>query len=69
MDNQTLDALEKRYPKGTKVKLVQMDDVQAPPVGTIGIVDYIDSIGTIHIDWENGSTLGAVYGADIVEKI
>jgi len=56
--------LKARYKKGTKVELVRMDDTQAPPVGTKGIVRSVDDIGTIHVDWENGSSLGIVYGED-----
>ena len=46
-----------------------MDDVQAPPAGTLGRVVHVDDIGTIHIAWENGSNLGAVYGEDKVEIV
>ena len=33
-----LEALRSRYPAGTRVELLQMDDVQAPPIGTKGTV-------------------------------
>ena len=33
-----LEALRARYPAGTRVELLQMDDVQAPPIGTKGTV-------------------------------
>ena len=36
ISKETLQALRERYPKGTRVELVQMDDSQAPPVGTKG---------------------------------
>lgn len=48
---------KKRYPKGTHIELIYMDDPQAPPTGTQGIVDFVDDIGQIHIKWENGSGL------------
>ena len=35
--------------------------------GDKGIVSFIDSIGTIHVNWENGSTLGLVHGEDVFE--
>lgn len=57
------------YPKGTKVKLVKMDDVQAPPIGTKGEVMFVDDIGTIFVRWENGSGLGVSYGNDVCKKI
>lgn len=31
-----LERLRRTYPKGTKVRLLAMDDIQAPPVGTNG---------------------------------
>ncbi len=60
------------YTPGTKVRLIQMNDVQAPPAGTIGVVEHIDDIGTIHVKWETGSTLGVVWGEDkiaLVDKV
>lgn len=50
----------KTYPPGTKIKLIKMEDVQAPPSGTIGTVTCVDDIGTIHMKWSNGSSLGLV---------
>lgn len=40
-----------------------------PPVGTKGVVEFIDDIGTIHVEWENGSSLGVVYGEDLCKVI
>ena len=68
-DKTALERLRSRFPKGARVRLVQMDDVQAPPAGTLGRVVHVDDIGTIHIAWENGSNLGAVYGEDKVEVV
>ena len=61
--------LKDLYPAGTRVKLVEINDIQAPPIGTLGTVMYVDDIGTIHIKWDNGSTLGAAYPEDRVSKI
>lgn len=55
---------KKQYPKGARVELVEMNDVQAPPVGTQGTVTGVDDIGTIHVQWDNGSHLGVVFGKD-----
>ena len=41
--------LKDLYPTGTRVKLVEMNDIQAPPIGTLGTVMYVDDIETIHI--------------------
>lgn len=61
--------LKDLYPAGTRVKLLEMNDIQAPPIGTLGTVMYVDDIGTIHIKWDNGSTLGVAYPEDRVTKI
>ena len=62
-----VEELRKRYPKGTRVRLIRMDDMQAPPAGCLGRVRIVDDIGTIHVAWDNGSSLGVVYGVDEVE--
>ena len=64
-----VDAIKAMYPEGTRVWLVCMDDVQAAPVGTEGTVFSVDDMGTVHVRWDNGSTLGAVFGEDIIQKV
>lgn len=56
--------LKERYPRGTRVELVEMKDVQAPPIGTRGTVIGIDGIGSIMVRWDNGSGLNVLYGVD-----
>ena len=69
INRRTIENLKKRYPQGTRVVLVQMDDIQAPPVGTEGTVIGVDDIGSIHVQWDNGSTLAVVYGEDMCRII
>ncbi len=57
------------YPIGTRVELIQMDDVQAPPIGTRGTVEGVDDTASIMVRWDNGSGLHVVYGEDICRKI
>ena len=59
-----VNSLRKEYPVGARVELLKMNDVQAPPMGTLGSVTGIDDIGTIHVHWDNGSSLGVAYGED-----
>ena len=59
-----LQELRNRFPKGARVRLISMDDPQSPPPGTEGEVIMTDDIGTVHVAWDTGSTLGAVYGVD-----
>lgn len=59
-----IEDLKKKYSAGKRVELVKMDDPQAPPVKTHGTVRHVDDIGTIHVEWDNGSSLGVVFGDD-----
>lgn len=64
-----LEALRSQYPTGTRVELLQMDDVQAPPIGTKGIVTGVDNTGSLMVSWDNGSGLNVIYGIDRVRKL
>lgn len=64
-----LEQLKKAYPDGTRVELIQMDDVQAPPAGTRGTVYGIDDTGSLLVHWDNGGGLNVIYGEDIVRKV
>lgn len=66
---QQVERVRKQYPAGTRVEIVQMRDVQAPPVGTAGTVAGVDDTGSILVDWDNGSGLNVIYGEDVVRKI
>lgn len=59
-----IQEIKQKYREGTKIELVKMYDLQAPPVGTKGIILSVDDIGTINVQWENGSCLGLVVGID-----
>ncbi len=64
-----VEEMRKRCPSGTRVRLIRMDDIQAPPAGCMGTVRFVDDIGTVHVSWDNGSSLGIVYGVDEIEII
>ena len=64
-----INHLRECYPKGARVELVQMDDPQAPPVGTLGTVIGVDDIGSILVKWDNGSGLSVAYGIDCCRKV
>ena len=64
-----LQRLREAYPKGSRVELVQMDDPQAPPIGTHGTVIGVDDIGSIMVDWDNGCGLSVTWGADHCRRI
>jgi|GEM_PF-584036 len=62
-----LKRLEELYPVGTTLRLIHMEDVRPVPPGTLGVVEYIDDAGQIHVRWENGSGLALVPGEDVFE--
>ena len=64
-----VESVRKQYHVGCRVELVQMDDVQAPPIGTKGTVIGVDDTGSLLMRWDNGSGLNVVYGEDIVRKV
>ena len=66
-----IEALRKYYPRGTKVKLLAMDDPQAPPTGTMGEILGVDDAGQLLVRWETGSSLSLIPDEDsfrIVQK-
>lgn len=69
ISKEALHALHERFPKGTRVELVKMDDPQAPPIGTKGTVLGVDDIGSIMVAWDSGGSLSVVYGEDICRRI
>lgn len=68
-NREIVEQVRKNYPAGSRVRLIRMEDPQAPPVGTEGTVTGVDDAGSIMVDWDNGSGLNVVYGEDVVTKI
>lgn len=66
---ETVERVRRDYPKGTRVELLRMDDIQAPPIGTQGTVLGVDDTGSLLMRWDNGSGLNVVYGEDLVRKV
>lgn len=67
---EVIEGLREKYPKGTKVRLIKMEDDPFPiEIGTKGVIEHIDDIGTIFVNWENGRSLGLAYGKDKFQAI
>jgi len=50
---------------GKRVFLVNStDQFTLLKYGDLGTVTYIDDIGTVFVDWDNGSKLGLIPGVD-----
>ena len=65
---ETVERVRREYPAGVRVELLRMEDVQAPPIGTLGTVLGVDDTGSLLMRWDNGSGLNVVYGEDAVRK-
>ena len=68
-NKETVERVRRQYPVGTRVELVQMDDFQAPPIGTLGTVEGVDDTASLLVVWDNGSHLNVIYGVDRVKKL
>ena len=68
-NKEVVEELRKKYPVGTRVELVSMEDIQAPPIGTKGTVRGVDDICSIMVSWDNGSSLSIAYGEDSCRRI
>ena len=65
-----LKQLREYYTPGTRVALVRMDDPYSKlKPGDKGTVSCVDDTGTVFVNWDCGSSLGAVYGVDEIRKI
>ena len=65
MDRKMVNFIKEQYPPGTRIRLNSMEDPYAPIApGTEGVVDFVDDVGTIHMKWNNGRSLGIVPGED-----
>jgi len=59
------------YTAGDRVELISTNDLYTwLRPGMLGIVRFVDDLGTIHIAWDDGSRLGMVLDAgDRIRKI
>jgi hypothetical protein len=69
ISREELQRLREKYKPGTRVEILHMDDIQAPPAGTRGTVRGVDDIGSIMVNWDTGSSLSVVYGEDSVKVV
>ena len=65
-----LKQLKDYYKPGTRVMLIRMNDPYTKlRRGDRGTVICVDDIGSIHVAWDSGSTLGIVFREDECVKI
>ena len=64
-NEEKVKSLREKYPAGTRIQLDHMDDPFHPvESGTTGTVRFIDDAGTIHMNWDSGSSLGLCPDSD-----
>lgn len=69
-DHGSPDHGEHRPARGTRIRLVSTTDPHTRLVpGTLGTVLVTDALGTIHVGWDDGSSLGLVPGLDQFELV
>ena len=69
MNAKIVELLKKRYPNGTRVRLLKMEDPNPVPIGMLGTVEDVDDIGSLVVQWDNGRQLHVLHGIDEVETI
>lgn len=64
-----IERLRKKYPEETRVRLFSMTGEPQMQEGLTGTVRFVDDIGSIHVDWDNGSTLALIPDEDDFEIV
>lgn len=69
-NKETVERVRRQYPQGTRIELVSMSDPYTTlKPGDRGTVTFVDDTGTVFCDWDNGSTLGAVFREDEIRLL
>ena len=69
MKRTDIDVIKEKYPAGTIVELVSMENESQMPNGLRGTVEYVDDAGHVHVRWENGSGLSLLIGIDFFKVV
>ena len=66
-----LERIREEFTEGTRVELTRMRDPYRTDLvpGCKGTVRFVDDMGTFHVSWDIGSSLGVVYGEDACKVI
>ena len=67
MTNKDVNAIKDTYQPGMRIKLLKMNDIQAPPTGCKGTVKGVDDVGSVMVAWDTGSSLSVILGEDEIE--
>lgn len=58
--NEQVKLFKSKFKEGARIKLIRagFDETLPIPNGMTGTIRKVDNIGTVHVDWDNGVTLG-----------
>jgi hypothetical protein len=69
-NKEQVDCVKAEYKIGSVVEIISMfDPYRNMPKGTKGIVTAVDDTGTVFAKWTNNSSLGAIYGEDVIRIV
>lgn len=70
MNRAKIEYYKKTYPAGTRIRLIHMNDPYSPiESGMTGTVTHVDDMGTLHMKWDSGRSLGICPDEDSFEVI
>ena len=70
INDSKIKLIKQMYKKGMRVKLKEMKDPYTQlKEGDEGTIEFVDDIGTIFVNWDNGSGLGLIIGEDEFEVL
>ena len=65
-----IDDLKQRYPPGTRVRVFDFNDPYTHiSSGMEGTVIAVDDIGTVHCNFDDGTSIGLICGTDEFHRI
>ena len=70
MRTEEVEALRERYPKGTRIELIDMPDDPYPvKPGTLGTCLGVDDAGQLLMSWDTAGSLSLIPGVDSFRKV
>ena len=70
MRTEEVEALRERYPKGTRIELIEMpDDLYPVKPGTLGTCLGVDDAGQLLMSWDTAGSLSLIPGVDSFRKV
>ena len=65
-----IEEIRSKYKPGQRIRLLHMEDPYDPvPDGTEGEIAFVDDVGQVHMNWDNGRSLALVPNVDSFETI